>query len=232
MRFLLLSDIHGRIGTLELILASVSRNAEPLAAVLIAGDLTSFGAAKDAAAVIAAVQSHFPELPIAAVAGNCDPPEVVSWLEEAGISLESRLRQVGGILIAGAGGGLCHNGTTPFERSESAFGKAFKKAFREFGERGVSDLPLVGLTHSPPYGADADIRHHRHIGSKDIFEQLVDRNALAWVCGHIHEARSVSELVSTIVVNPGPAAEGCHALLDIARDARGGWRAQAKLFSL
>ncbi len=229
MRFLALSDIHGRVGTLEMILASVSRSEEEFCAILVAGDLTSFGNAGEVGEVVATIRRIFPITPIAAVAGNCDPPEVLAWLDAAGILLESRVRTVGGVLVAGVGGGLRHNGTTPFERSEASFGKAFKMAFREFDEPGCAGLPLVGLTHTPPFGADADIRHHRHIGSKDIFEQLVDRGALAWVCGHIHEARSVSELVSTLVVNPGPAAEGCHAILDIARDMKGSWRAHAKL---
>jgi hypothetical protein len=232
MRFLALSDIHGRVGTLELILASVSRVSEHFDAILVAGDLTSFGSAEEAGELIAAIRRTFPLSPLAAVAGNCDPPEVLAWLDASGFLLESRLREVGGILVAGVGGGLRHNGTTPFERSEASFGKAFKKAFREFDGPFQPGIPLVGLTHTPPYGADADIRHHRHIGSKDIFEQLVDRGSLAWVCGHVHEARSVSELVSTLVVNPGPAAEGYHAILDISKDPKGAWRARATLLSL
>jgi Icc-related predicted phosphoesterase len=38
------------------------------------------------------------------------------------------------------------------------------------------------------------------------------------VCGHIHEARGIKEENGTIVVNPGMAAAGFAALIDIDTD--------------
>ena len=232
MRYLVLSDIHGHHMTLEKIVNSITVRDSRFDAVLIAGDLTNFGTMANAAILVGILREKLPAVPLAAVAGNCDPSDVRSYLEATDISVESRMVARGGLLVSGAGGGLLHHGNMPFERVEADFSRAFRDAFAGFTDHTASGLPFVGLTHTPPYGGEADLRNHRHTGSKVILQQLLRRKAVAWICGHIHESRSVSEVDTTLVVNPGPAAEGCHAIMEIAPDGRGGWRSEAKLLGL
>jgi Icc-related predicted phosphoesterase len=47
----------------------------------------------------------------------------------------------------------------------------------------------------------------------------------AVVCGHIHEARGISHMGKTVIVNPGPASIGNAAILE--RDEKG--RAKVEL---
>jgi Icc-related predicted phosphoesterase len=71
------------------------------------------------------------------------------------------------------------------------------------------------VSHTPPHGSDADYLGGRHVGSVAVREYCLKAEPIAVSCGHIHEARSVSKLGRTLVVNAGPAKGGNAALLEI-----------------
>jgi Icc-related predicted phosphoesterase len=52
-----------------------------------------------------------------------------------------------------------------------------------------------------------------HVGSEAV-AHLAPKFA-AVVCGHIHEARGISHMGKTVIVNPGPASIGNAAILEI-----------------
>jgi len=59
-----------------------------------------------------------------------------------------------------------------------------------------------------------------HVGSTSV-RAIVEEFAPPLVlCGHIHEARGVARHGPTTIVNPGPAAAGHRALVEINGDIR------------
>jgi len=75
--------------------------------------------------------------------------------------------------------------------------------------------------HAPPYGTACDrLRSGEHVGSTAV-RALVDREQPDLVlCGHIHEARGEDRVGRTRIVNPGPAAAGHYAVVEIEGSGR------------
>jgi len=213
MRILLLSDLHGDHGPLLRLLAE-RRDFE---LVLIAGDLTEFGGEREAREILAPLRAS--GLPLAAVSGNCDREGVRLWLEEAGLSAEGRCLTLDGLRIAGAGGGLHRHGLTPFEPTEDELEANLEGALGSCTGEG---RPLLVLTHTPPNGTALDRRGNSHVGSHAFRSILASRVPLLWVSGHIHEARSLSVLGATTLVNPGSLREGFFATADLEVEGEGG----------
>jgi Icc-related predicted phosphoesterase len=230
--FLVLSDIHGHG---EVAWRAVK--AHPgLDALIIAGDITNFGGAEDTRAVIEAIRSAVGKIAIYGVSGNCDKLSARRYLAAAGLDLEPGSPLSEEFIAAGAGGGLRRAGITSFERSEgeleAALGPSLEVAWKQAGSR-PRTRPLIVVTHSPPYGTNADLHAGMHVGSK-TFSRLMGRyNPDVWICGHIHESRCVSLEDGTLVINPGPCALGYHAILEIRREGEGpDPTVKASLFSL
>ncbi len=218
--FLVLSDIHGHA---EVAMALAARY-HGIHGILIAGDITNFGNAENARAVMDAVQPHCGALGLRAISGNCDTLSARRYLSAAGLDLESQAFESENFIALGAGGGLRRAGITSFERSESeleaALGPSLDAAEKKAGTR-PRTRPLIVVTHSPPYGTNADIHGGMHVGSK-TFSRFMGRYCPdVWICGHIHESRCVSLEDGTLVINPGPCALGYHALLELRREGEG-----------
>ncbi|NLX45583.1 MAG: hypothetical protein GXY71_06685 [Treponema sp.] len=232
VQVLLLSDIHGH--------EKEARRAvmahQGLDALLIAGDITNFGDANDARAIIETIRSTAGDMAVLAVSGNCDRLSARHYLAAAGLDLEARPFESKDFAALGAGGGLRRAGITSFERSEgeleAALGPGLEAAWKREGPR-PRTRPLIAVTHSPPYGTNADLHAGMHVGSK-VFSRLMGRyNPDVWICGHIHESRCVSLEDGTLVINPGPCALGYHALLEIRREGEAPTpTVKASLFSL
>jgi len=60
-----------------------------------------------------------------------------------------------------------------------------------------------------------DVQGLRHTGSRAIQSFIEDYQPLLAVSGHIHEARAIDRLGSTVLVNPGPFKNGCFATIEI-----------------
>lgn len=223
---LVLSDIHGETGVLASILRE-HRNAELIFA---AGDMTNFGKKKEADTVLEVFESELPQgVPLFFVAGNCDTAQArevfcqhAGYLDGSSSSCAHPLP----LNIAGCGGGLLHTGLTPYERRDGELEASLAPALSP-----LAGNPLILLTHTPPFGTFADLRHGKHLGSPAFQNLLYTHNPLVWICGHIHEGRSVSHEGETLVINPGPAAHGSYALL-VFESQKSGMHAAAELRSV
>jgi hypothetical protein len=166
---------------------------------------------------------------ICAVAGNCDPAAARRYLRSEGFDVEGSLRDFPYARLVGAGGGLRRAGITSFERNESELEAALGPQLWTANEKG-KDKPLIVLTHTPPYGTNADRHAEKHVGSRIFARLMLDYCPDVWICGHIHESTCVSLEDGTLVVNPGPCGCGCHAVLEIGSSPDGEVLVRAELF--
>ncbi len=209
-KILVVSDIHGHGKSLAAIL-NANAGAD---LVVVAGDLTNFGSASDARAILAILSSARFSFPPAVVAGNCDPLSARRAFAAAGFDLERRLRELPFATLTGTGGGLRRAGLTSFERSEAELKDALEPQLIAAASNTVC-RPLIVITHTPPYGTNADRRGESHVGSAEFAALMALHKPEAWICGHIHESRCVSLEDGTLVVNPGPCGSGCFAILEV-----------------
>ncbi len=223
---LVLSDIHGETTMLSRILGE-HRNVD---LILVAGDVTNFGKKKEAEAILEIFGTDAPpNAPLFFVGGNCDTAQArevfrrhPGFIDGTPVSLHDPFP----ISLAGCGGGLFHTGLTPDERRDSELESLLTPVLSK-----LEGQPIGVVTHTPPYGTFADSRHGKHIGSTAFQSLLYAHNPVFWVCGHIHEGRSVSYEGDTLVINPGPAAHGSYALL-VIESQKGRAHAAAELRTL
>jgi len=203
MRILQLSDLHGSKRATSSAAELARREGVDL--IVLAGDVTTFGTVKEVAEILKALSSSGVQLVY--VPGNCDPPELLRndvGLEKV-VNVHGRTVSIGGIRVGGIGGGLAGGPRSWIDLTE--------EEIREV----IDSLGKVDLlvSHTPPHGSGADYLGGRHVGSVAVREYCLKAELIAVSCGHIHEARSVSKLGRTLVVNAGPAKGGNAALLEI-----------------
>lgn len=237
-----IADIHGEIEVLEKILEE-HPNAQYI---LIAGDLTNFGREKEAEKVLAALERRFPQSNLYFVAGNCDTVSARNVFSRHPGYIEGKCAQIlesrdiasnasNPLYVIGCGGGLVHTGLTPFERKDEEMASSLQAGFLQCNfsnpsaeQKEGGPKPLIVLTHTPPNGTYADMRHMRHVGSSSFISFLYEYKPLLWICGHIHEGRSIQAEDETLVINPGPAAHGSYALISFEQ-REGSYHAVAEL---
>lgn len=197
MKILCIADIHGNTEKIE--------NLKELNPdiILVAGDITNFGGAKQASLVIDELLRVCST--IFAVPGNCDYPEVLNFLEEKGISLHGRSVKINEIGIFGVGGTNPTPFATPFEISENEIAKFLKNGYESVKNCEIKIL----LSHAPPFGILDKTSSGLHVGSKAIREFLENNKVNYAVSGHIHESSGVAKFNDTIVINPGNLSAGC-----------------------
>lgn len=209
-KILVVSDIHGYGESLAAVLAA---NAEA-DLVAVAGDLTNFGNAASAREILSLLMAMRSPWPPAIVAGNCDPSAARRCFMESGGDLEGKPRELPFATLIGTGGGLRRAGITSFERGEAELYEALAPQLYAAKARALR-RPLIVMTHTPPYGTNADRRGEKHVGSEKFALLMQEYAPEIWICGHIHESRCVSTEDGTLVVNPGPCGAGCYAILEI-----------------
>lgn len=213
MKLLCLSDLHGDLTALSLLAGEIA-DAD---LVLVAGDFTDFGGKAEMLRMLEPFMAR--QGCVAAVPGNCDRAEARLVLEGSGMSMDGVARPfslpAGEMLVIGAGGGLFRTGLTPYERKEAELVAAFEAALHAQPGPRILSSRLIALTHHPPFDCGADLRRGNHVGSKGLRNILDAFTPMLWVCGHIHEGRSVSMVGSTLVVNPGAVHDGCYARVRI-----------------
>lgn len=172
---------------------------------LVTGDITNFGPLSYARELFRGLSVKAYGIP-----GNCDPKDMVSLLEEMGVNLHCRKETFGGETIIGFGGSSPTPFHTPFELPEEEILASLKPLM-------VRDAILA--IHSPPKGHVDFLEWSGHVGSHSL-KMLVDEYRPRLVlCGHIHEARGV-ERGGTTFVNPGPAYQGCAAIIDLEEEMK------------
>lgn len=201
MRIFAIADPHGNYSSIRSLLEMSGQ----VDAVLIAGDLTNFGPVEKANELIAMFDQK-----VMAVPGNCDPASILGVLDSSSaVNLHNRTVTYKGINFIGAGGSNPTPFCTPFEIEECDIEKSLGESMAEAEGSGN---PVVLLTHAPPYGV-LDVVGDMHVGCRSIASYLGKVDLI--VCGHIHEARGIEKNNGTVVVNPGMAASGFAALIDL-----------------
>lgn len=197
---MVLADIHGRV-------ESIVGMKKPLSAadlVLVAGDITDFGDADQAEAVMGLLGQFCGR--VLAVSGNCDPPSVGASLTKAGINLHGRAVCIDSWCFVGVGGALSSS------VSEAAFAESLEWAYQQCD----ASKPLVVVTHQPAWGTAMDaVAPGRHAGSRAIREFIERTRPQLAVSGHLHEIIGTDRLGPTTLVNPGPAKQGHYAEIDL-----------------
>ena len=209
MKIVVLADIHGKFRAVEQL-------DEPLSqadVVLVAGDITNFGDAEQAAGVIDRIRRRAAR--VLAVAGNCDPPAVEAWLTQTGINLHGQAVNVDSWWFVGAAGALSNYGALPNETGELLFTEALDRASMQC----ESTDRLVLVTHQPAWNTALDaVAPGRCAGNRAI-RAFIDRaQPRLAVSGHIHELIGTDRLGPTTLVNPGPAKQGRWAVIDLNED--------------
>ncbi|MCS7095074.1 MAG: metallophosphoesterase family protein [Thaumarchaeota archaeon] len=203
MKVLQLSDLHGSRRAVSAAKGLV--NSLEIDLIILAGDITTFGSVSESRSFVEDFASTGAR--VVYVPGNCDPPELLELdLGVEGVfNLHARTAKIHDINIGGVGGGLIASGTTWIELSEEEI------------ERAVSSLGRVDIlvSHTPPYGTDADVVGGVHVGSHAVRSYCEKNSPILVACGHIHESRSVSKLGRSYVVNAGPARSGYIALITL-----------------
>jgi hypothetical protein len=208
MRIICITDLHGDPGSLDRILS----DAGPADAVLLGGDITSFGTPNAAEFLVRRAMQHGAQ--VLAVAGNCDSAEIDERLAGLGVSLFGR-----GVMLQGVGfygvSAMPPWTSTMYELSEDEIAAAL--------EAGRGQLPQrqreVILSHTPPRGTLLDrTRRGQHVGSVAVRQFVEQFQPALLLCGHIHEARGIDQLGATTIVNCGPAYDGQYAVASVNAD--------------
>jgi Icc-related predicted phosphoesterase len=203
MNLLAFTDIHGDATGIR----KIAREIAAADLVLLAGDLTQFGRAGDVQRIIEPFR-YF-NTNILAIPGNCDHPEVDAWLQQEGLSVHAQHVVRNGIAFVGMGGSLpCPGLGTPMEQKEVAFEETLTRVAAAIPD----GLPMVLVSHQPPYGTACDLAGpDRHVGSKSVRAFIERHQPLICFTGHIHESQGTDQVGNTWVVNPGPFRQGGYA---------------------
>ncbi|MGD0057603.1 MAG: metallophosphoesterase [Methanomassiliicoccales archaeon] len=199
MRFLVISDIHGR----DRVIDWVNRIANELRmdGMIVLGDITRFGPPEWA-------ERFFENMvvPVFAIPGNCDPPGVIEVIERKAISLHKKKLRIGDHTFVGMGGSTPTLFNTPYELSEEEMEQSL---------RPLMEKEVILVTHTPPLGANDMAFSGRRGGSLAIRKIVNEFSPKAVLSGHIHEAPGIVMEGSTIFLNPGAAKDARAAIVDL-----------------
>ncbi len=206
MRLAVITDLHDSVAHV----ATLRQAAQGSDALIICGDLTTFGDRQRVQRMADAVKLE--GTPCFFVPGNCDAMPADGTL--AGChNLHGRVVELDGWLLAGLGGSLPCPSHTPDELKETAFAGLLDAIRLACGERADR---LILVSHQPPYGTAADrLPSGRHTGCRALRAFIDEVQPACCLTGHIHEAASRTRLGRTLLVNPGPFAHGNVALVDL-----------------
>ena len=207
MLVLVVGDIHGGVANLEKIIKLIHNKGVEL--VLLFGDLTNLGDAKEAEEALRALKGFA----VLAIAGNLDTLDVANFLEERGISLQGKKKGFGKFTLVGFGGGLIGN-VGGFLFSEGQIKEGLLKLVE--GEKN-----LVLLTHLPPFGTKIDLSSRGiHIGSRAVKEIIEKKQPVLHLCGHAHGAFGEISIGKTVCINVGAVKEGRALLLHLGDELK------------
>jgi hypothetical protein len=203
------SDIHERLGYLDELVETIAAADW----VFLLGDLTQFGHAPEARRVLAAFQRLNSQ--VLALPGNVDHSDVLTFLEEEGVSLHGHHRIIEGVGVAGLGASGPTPFRAPFEISEEEIFSRLDASLRAIAGCGRRLM----VSHTPPRGTRVDrVRMGLHAGSVSIRRLVEEHGPDLLLCGHIHEAAGEDLLARTRVLNPGPFGRGGYLWIEVAAD--------------
>ena len=139
---------------------------------------------------------------------------IINIIEESdAVNLHGTSLEIGSITFTGVGGSNPTPFGTPFELSEEEINELLEQAIA----RGGQNVHNILVVHAPPYGT-LDELGGANVGCRSIRAHLKEFDLVC--CGHIHDHTGVMEEEGTVIVNPGPAAEGKCAVIILGEEAK------------
>ena len=177
---------------------------------IIGGDITTGGTPDEAARAIERWRLLAPRL--LALAGNMDSSAIDARLADLGVALDGRGVRFGDVGVFGVSAAPTSELRTPYELSDDELGRRIEEGWAALEDCRVK----IFCPHAPPRDTACDrLQSGRHVGSA-VVRAFVEREQPDLVlCGHIHESRGEDEIGRTRVLNPGPAAAGHYAVVDV-----------------
>ncbi len=204
MKIIAITDIHGRQDYGSVVEKAIIESD----LVVIAGDITDFGAEKEADIIIEKIKVLNDN--ILAVSGNCDHDGVSLSLQHHGIDLQGKSKIINGIALYGLGGSNKTPFATPQEYSDDKLGMALNN----FSKLDNAKYHIL-ISHPPPAKTQVDKTiFGLHVGSIVVRAFIEKFEPDLVICGHIHEATGVDKIGKTIIINPGPFPKH-YAIIDI-----------------
>lgn len=213
MRFLVLSDIHGDTGYIEML----DDEFAAADAVLFAGDFARDKEPETGMQILNTLVKKHDD--IFAVIGNCDDPSFIEELEKLDVSVQGDMLFRDGLAFAGSGGALRFTGTTANERSDDELVSDLSIVAEQESVEGMPDSDwnnLILILHQPPFDTGTDkITAGISTGSKTLRAFIEKHQPLLVVTGHIHESFATAKLGKTVLINPGSLAEGRYGIVEV-----------------
>ncbi len=217
MKMLVASDIHGNYGIAQKL--SVIATNEEVEAILILGDITHFGTFEDAEYILKLFSDT--EIETFYIPGNVDSrvllkkPINLPYIRYT----HGKGHIIADITIVGAGGSIPTPFNTMIEFSEDTLEKILEDGIKDLDGKKIDVL----MTHTPPYGTALDLAGKiEHVGSKIVRKTIEKYQPVISLSGHIHESRAIDRIDKTLLINPGAAALGYYALIEVTHDSAEG----------
>ena len=208
------SDVHGEENEN---LYTYLKNNDDIELVLILGDITDFGPLDFVGTFIDKVADC--GVDVIAIPGNCDPKGICNAINEVSFCLHNNIIAYGDAILFGYGGSNETPFNTPGEIQDNKIYGDVYELLANYDYVYNDKVPKVRIlvTHAPPYNTEADkMENGQHVGSQGILKSIHEFEPEINVCGHIHEAKSVSKIGKTTdVANPGMLKDNGAVLIDI-----------------
>ena len=211
VKILAISDVHGQEN--ENLFTYLDNNDMDI--LLILGDITNFGPLEFVETFINKLNKF--NLDVFAIPGNCDPDGICDAIENVDVSIHNKFVEYDDVVIFGYGG----SNETPFNTpGEVQDDKLYEDIHNLLDSYGGSSKFKILVTHAPPFGSGADIiESGDHVGSQGILKCIQEFKPDINLCGHVHEAKSITKIDSnTDVANPGMLKDNGAILIDIDED--------------
>ncbi len=203
MRLLALTDIHSE----RKVIAKLQRVLEEKWDwVFIAGDLINRGDVYFVEDLLNIMPPH-----TLTIHGNMDTVEVIKLLEDKGITIHNKRKEIGEYNVVGIGGSNITPFHTPTEYPEDKMASEL--------DRLQIDNQTILLSHAPPFNSGLDtVGAGVSAGSQAIRKIIETKQPYLNICGHIHEQEGKTMLGQTLVVKVAPALRGRAAEINIQNE--------------
>ena len=213
-KILAISDVHGEENEN---LYTYLNNHEEIELVIILGDITDFGPLDFVGTFIEKVADC--GVDVIAIPGNCDPKGICNAINEVSFCLHNNIIAYGDAILFGYGGSNETPFNTPGEIQDNKIYGDVYELLANYDYVYNDKVPKVKIlvTHAPPYNTEADkLESGDHVGSAGILKSIHEFEPQINICGHIHEAKSLSKIgLTTDVANPGMLKDNGAVLIDI-----------------
>jgi len=213
-KILAISDVHGEENEN---LYTYLNNNEDIDLVIILGDITDFGPLDFVGPFIEKIADC--GVDVIAIPGNCDPKGICNAINEVSFCLHNNIIAYGDAILFGYGGSNETPFNTPGEIQDNKIYGDVYELLANYDYVYNENVPKVKIlvTHAPPFNTEADkLESGDHVGSQGILKSIHEFEPQINICGHIHEAKSLSKIgITTDVANPGMLKDNGAVLIDV-----------------